>query len=103
MYRIVWAFDVRAGDWAEFERIYGPEGEWAQLFRKAAGYQGSDLLRDVAREGRYVTIDRWQSRADFQRFYEQFAREYRALDERCERLTSDEQRIGEFEDEGGKS
>lgn len=100
MYRIVWMFDVRDGNAAEFERVYGPEGAWARLFRNGAGYQGSDLLRDVAREGRYVTIDRWESRADFQRFYEQFTLEYRALDERCERLTSDEQRIGEFEEEG---
>lgn len=100
MYRIMWAFDVRPGDTAEFERIYGPEGEWAQLFSKGAGYQGTELFRDVSREDRYVTIDRWQSRGDFQQFRAQFAREYRALDERCERLTSGEQRIGEFEEEG---
>lgn len=99
MYRIVWAFDVRAGDAAEFERIYGPGGEWARLFRSGAGYEGTELLRDVSHPDRYVTIDRWQSRADFQRFREQFAREYRALDERCERLTTGEHRIGEFEEE----
>ncbi len=30
----------------EFESRYGPEGDWAQLFRRAPGYHGSELLRD---------------------------------------------------------
>ena len=31
---LVFSYDV-AGDAAEFERVYGPEGEWAQFFRAA--------------------------------------------------------------------
>ena len=60
---------------------------------------GTDLLRDVAEPSSYVTVDRWRSRRDLERFRERFAAEYRALDARCERLTMNEVLIGEFEEE----
>ena len=31
----------------QFERVYGPEGDWAQFFRTGRGYVGTELLRDV--------------------------------------------------------
>jgi len=92
---ILWTYRVERGWAALFEAIYGPDGDWAQLFRQADGYHGTELLRQA--EGRYATIDRWESTAHFERFEERFAEGYARLDERCEALTEAEDFIGTFE------
>src|ERR687888_2169496 len=45
MLTLVFSYDAR--DPEEFERVYGPEGEWTAFFRGGAGYVGTELLRDV--------------------------------------------------------
>jgi heme-degrading monooxygenase HmoA len=97
LYLIVWSFEVKPESVEEFERAYGPAGEWARLFRKAPGYQGTELLRDVDATERYLTIDRWRSREDFWSLREAFRAEYLALDARCEALTTRELLVGDFE------
>ena len=95
-YFAVWEFQVKAECAAEFESIYGPEGSWARLFRRSPEYLGTELLRDLERPGRYLTIDRWTSAGAFYQFKEAAAGEYAALDKQCERLTQAETKIGEF-------
>jgi heme-degrading monooxygenase HmoA len=92
---ILWTYRVEPSWAALFEAIYGPEGDWAQLFGQADGYRGTELLRED--EGRYVTIDRWDSSEDFRLFKQHFAGAYALLDARCEALTEAEELIGEFE------
>ena len=101
MYRIVWAFEVKPGNAQAFETAYGPEGDWVKLFRRAPGYSGTELLKDVDTTGRYLTIDRWRSREDFWKFREAFRAEYLALDKRLEALTKKETLIGDFQSNGG--
>ena len=43
--------------------------------------------------GRYLTIDRWDSKASFTAFLARYAEDYDALDDRCAELTSIEARI----------
>lgn len=95
----IWRYRVLEGHEAEFERIYGPAGEWAQLFGRAAGYLGTELLRGGDSE--YVTIDRWRDQASWDGFKAALGDEYLALDARCEALTVDEQALGLFEQAGG--
>ena len=71
MIALVFSYDVREP--AEFERVYGPSGDWSQFFADASGYIGTELLRDVEIPGRYLVIDRWES-ADA---YNAFATEHR--------------------------
>jgi heme-degrading monooxygenase HmoA len=97
MYVYLWEFRVRKESLSEFEDVYGPEGAWVMLFRRAEGYLGSELLRDSRDEARYVTIDRWTSREALESFYARFGAEYEALDRRCEVFTWAETKIGEFE------
>lgn len=97
-YAYVWEFLVRPEQVADFERAYGPQGEWAALFRRAPGYIGTLLLRDASEANRYLTIDRWRSEQDYRQFREQYAAEYRAIDERCERLTLQERSLGIYEE-----
>jgi heme-degrading monooxygenase HmoA len=59
MIALVFSYEVR--ETGEFERVYGPDGEWAQFFAGAAGYIGTELLRDVELPSRFLVIDRWES------------------------------------------
>ena len=93
---IVWEFRVKAEARAAFERAYGSDGDWARLFRRAAGYLGTELLRDAADSARYLTIDRWSSPAAFDDFRRDFAQEYEETDRRCAELTESETRVGIF-------
>jgi heme-degrading monooxygenase HmoA len=101
VYAAVWEFAVDAAQRAEFETRYGPDGAWARLFRRAAGYRGTELLRDRTNALRYVTIDRWESLEAFQAFHARYGAEYARLDRECESLTAREARIGEFEPVAG--
>lgn len=97
MYWIVWSFDVKLEQVKAFERLYGPEGEWVQLFQRAEGFEGTELRRESDRAGHYLTIDRWLTRADYQRFQDTFGKEYDQLDTKCGRMTEAETKIGDFE------
>jgi len=92
----IWAFRVKPGSEREFERIYGPDGDWGQLMGPAEGYISTQLLRDIVDPGRYVTIDSWSTIAAYEKFMEDFAAEYEALDEKCESLTDEENPVGTF-------
>lgn len=97
---IVWEFVVPAANRARFEDAYGPDGDWARLFRHAAEYVGTELLRDGEREGVYLTIDRWTSGDGFERFRRDFGADYERLDISLEGLASCETRVGLFEEAG---
>ena len=58
---------------------YGPEGDWARLFRTAPGFLGTTLLKGEGPPPEYLTLDR-----------------------RCETLTAVEKEIGAFDEVGGR-
>ena len=92
MIATLWRFRVSPAEREAFERAYGPQGDWAQLFARADGYLGTELLRQD--DGDYLTIDRWHSHADYERARAELAAEYAALDRRCEAYTSEETWLG---------
>jgi heme-degrading monooxygenase HmoA len=97
LYLILWEFHVKDGLESRFEEIYGPEGAWAKFFRRGDGYAGTELLRDVQRKGRYVTLDYWVSQAAYETFREQHLAEYKAIDLECESLTFAETPLGSYQ------
>jgi len=96
MIATIWRFRVAAEFVATFERAYGPAGDWAELFARAPGYAGTELLKHDGEDGIYLTIDRWNSEADFDAAKKMLEREYAALDCRCEAYTSEETWLGLF-------
>ena len=90
----VWRFRPLPGKSGEFETAYGPNGDWARLFHRAQGFLGTSLLKGDT----YLTIDRWSTKAAYERFMQSFMEEFAALDRRCEALTQLEEQIGEFEE-----
>lgn len=97
---LVWEFGPAPGREAEFERAYGPEGDWARFFQRDPGYLGTELLRGSG--GRYLTLDRWRTRAAFEAFKKREAAEYAAIDRRMEALTSHEASLGSFDVPGAR-
>jgi heme-degrading monooxygenase HmoA len=96
MFVVVWQFEIAEEKIAAFEAAYGPEGVWAELFRKSPEYLGTELLRGVHDPGTYLTIDRWASEDAFRAFRKQHDAAYEALDRSCDALTSRETRIGAY-------
>lgn len=92
----IWEFEVAADKLPAFLRCYGPDGDWAALFRRAPGYLGTRLLRDQARPTRFVTVDRWRSVEAYEAFKKRFGAEYDVLDRYGEGLTVHEASLGSY-------
>lgn len=97
MYIIIWEYQVKIEHVKEFQEIYAANGAWAELFRKGEGYLGTELMRDINRPYRYMTIDRWVSPHDYESFLSQWKSEYSKLDAECEGLTEKETLLGKWE------
>jgi heme-degrading monooxygenase HmoA len=92
---LVFSYEVR--ETAEFERAYGPGGDWEQFFQGASGYIGTELLRDVDEPDRYLVIDRWESSDAYNAFLIEHNDEYmRRADESSFHYVQ-ELRFGTFE------
>jgi heme-degrading monooxygenase HmoA len=74
MFAIAYTYEAR--DPEDFERVYAPSGEWAEFFRQGRGFVGTELLRELENPGRYLVIDRWESREHFERFASEHQEEY---------------------------
>jgi heme-degrading monooxygenase HmoA len=94
---IALVFSYEARDPQEFERVYGPDGEWARFFRGGRGYVGTELLRDVEAPGRYLVVDRWESAEAYNAFVAENRDGYmRRVDETAFHYAQ-ELRLGTFE------
>lgn len=93
MFVILWEFEVKQGSEERFQRVYGPEGAWAQLFQRDPHYRGTKLLRDVARPDHLFTIDCWDSESDYRSFLSRYDAAYKELDHSCTGLTIRERRL----------
>ena len=96
MYVTIWEFTVRAGAEPAFERLYGPDGAWAALFRQGRGYVGTELLSPTDGSRRYLTVDRWRSAADYAAFNADHGAAYHDLDAEGEAFTQAERHLGDF-------
>lgn len=97
MYVVFWRFRPLRGRESEFERAYGPSGEWTRLFQRGEGYLGTELFRRCEDPREYLALDRWTSGAAYEEFRVRFSSEYRRLDRQLEELTEEEVPLGAFE------
>jgi heme-degrading monooxygenase HmoA len=96
MHIIVWEFTVREQHIQQFISAYSSDGDWANLFRRAEGFLGTQLLRSSVEPNTFLTIDRWESVASFETFKKRFGTEYKKLDAQMESYTSSEREVGVF-------
>jgi heme-degrading monooxygenase HmoA len=98
MFVILWEFEVKPGCEERFEDVYGPDGDWARLFRTDADYIETRLLRDPSRSSLYLTLDIWKTRTAYENFLRGRKGEYQNLDAATGNMTARERRIGMFEE-----
>ncbi len=95
MIALVFRYETR--DAEAFEQAYGPEGEWAQFFRRGRGYIGTELLRDLEEPGRYLVVDRWESADAYNAFLAEHREEYLRRGDEARIHYVQELRFGTFE------
>lgn len=93
---ILWQFRAATGRRGDFIAAYGPDGDWAALFRRAPGYGGTELWEDAEDPDLFLVLDRWKSATDFAAFKERFGAEYAELDRACLALTAEERALGRY-------
>jgi heme-degrading monooxygenase HmoA len=91
----VFRYEVREPE--EFERVYGPDGDWAQFFRTGRGYIGTELLHDVEEPERFLVIDRWESIDAYNAFLAEHQAEYLRRADESRFYYVQELRFGTFE------
>ena len=94
---IALVFTYEVADSAVFERAYGGEGEWARFFQVGRGYVGTELLRDVESPGRYLVVDRWETRESYNEFVAANKAEYTRRVDESAFYYERELRLGTFE------
>jgi hypothetical protein len=97
MYCYVWSFVVRPELTEEFQSAYGPDGDWARLFRRDPQYLRTDLLRDRDNPARFLTVDFWLTSEACASFRARFSADFEALDKSFERFTIEETHVGDFD------
>ena len=96
MHLIIWEYQVKEECVAQFEKIYGGNGAWAELFGRSSNYLGTELLRHTSQPLHYITMDRWSSATDFDSFLSKWKKEYEALVTSCEDLIERETLVGKW-------
>ena len=93
----IWEYEVKTEYLLQFKNTYGPDGDWAKLFRNCPGYLKTDLKCDVTDPNRFLTFDFWRSYAEYLAMKELIAEDYTILDKLCDAYTRSEKHIGIFE------
>jgi hypothetical protein len=96
-----WRFKIHPNSRERVEREFGPEGIWAQHFRrpigdKPSGFVRTELTLSVSNPLVYETRDYWESEESFKAHMRAFDQKYALLDEQCAILFQDEQYFGTF-------
>ena len=97
MFVALWEYEVKPGCEKRFVKVYGPQGDWAKLFRIDANYQETRLLHDPENPANFLTLDFWASRPAYENFMATHAAGYKRLDAAGKELTLREKKIGWFE------
>ncbi len=97
MVEIFYRYRVHASQARAFEHAYGPAGPWAKLFARHPGYKRTRLFRHKDEAGIYVTVDVWESKADWDAFRRLHADDYRKLDKQLTLLKLEEHLLGFYE------
>ena len=80
MFVALWELEVKPGCQERFQKVYGPGGDWARLFRNDANYQETRLLHDPGHPAIFLTLDFWTSRLAYENFMASHRAEYKELD-----------------------
>ena len=96
MIAITWQFEVKKGREAEFEELYGVEGEWTAMNRHTRSYLGSSFLRDQSRTSRYLVIEYWSEMLVYEQHRDYRSAAIASIEERSAALVDRVEPMGIF-------
>ena len=96
MIAITWQFEVKKGREAEFEEMYGVDGEWTAMNRHTRSYLGSSFLRDQSRTSRYLLIEYWSEMLVYEQHRGSRSAAIISLEERSAALVDKVEPMGVF-------
>ena len=96
MVAIVWQFDVKPGKEAEFEELYGADGEWTRINRDTRSYLGSSFLRDQSNGARYILVEYWSEMVVYEKYRRSHAGRIAALEARRSTVLQSVEPLGVF-------
>ena len=56
----------------DLEAVFGPDGIWSELLRRAVGYAGTEIWCESPAERQYRVLDTWWSHREFEIFRVRF-------------------------------
>lgn len=80
-----------------FEHAYGATGPWAKCFAASPGFRRTRLFRHRVEPDVYVSIDVWESKADYDDFRSENADAYARIDRELRLLYLEEHLLGYYE------
>jgi len=57
MFVALWECEVKQRSKKRFQKVYGPGGDWAKLFRSDSHYQETPLLHDPEHPAMFLILD----------------------------------------------
>jgi quinol monooxygenase YgiN len=93
---VVWQFDIHPGKAADFERLYGADGDWTKLSRRSRSFLGSSFLKDIAHDERYLLVEYWSEMLVYERHMAAFKRALKDLEQQRERYVRSVEPLGVF-------
>jgi heme-degrading monooxygenase HmoA len=99
MFIVIWEYQVKSEHQPGFEEVYSSSGAWVELFKNGEGYLGTELLHSTEAPGQYITIDRWDSKENYESFLSQWKAEHERLDGQYASLAEHEGCLGRFRSE----
>ena len=96
MVAVVWQFDIQPEMAADFERLYGADGDWTKLSRRSRSFLGSSFLRNIGAENRYLLVEYWGEMVVYEKHLADFSDELQALEKERERLVERMETVGVF-------
>jgi heme-degrading monooxygenase HmoA len=96
MIEVVWEFVVKEEARGQFELAYGPGGAWSKLFARCPGFRGTTVLRDTKTPRRYLTIDLWDTLAQWEQTLAEHKAEYSSLHATFGDWTESKTQVGIF-------
>jgi heme-degrading monooxygenase HmoA len=96
MIEVVTEFTVREDARGRFELVYGPGGAWSRLFGQSAGFRGATVLNDLKNPRRYLTIDLWDTEAQWAQALDEGKADYSVLQAELEGCIESRADLGVF-------
>ena len=97
MFVVLWEFDVKSECVDRFTLAYAANGEWARVFARDGKFRETRLLQNISEPLRFVTMDIWESRADYEHFLNEQPGAYYDLDAKCAAWTTAERHLNSFD------